>query len=221
MSKFLQFGIPIALLILLYPAVQYGDRQGYQRRQSEEHKHGLNGTSDASPIIVSDGSSIHFHQNDRWSYTNPSNIAARLPNHHAYKVRVRYCTVSSDSSTATQDSACGNDLVAPIDVSSSSWSLALCDLAQCGTPGSVVGATIAWDKSKGDDTDVEINSPSQTFTTESSTGDGASLYLPSVHIKYVQPTIGGTVQNGIDCSNPPSGQNCTIRISYCKGGSCN
>src|SRR5579872_5037653 len=95
------------------------------------------GNTDPSPIIITDGSSIHFAQYNQWLYENPNSIAALLPGHHAHTVKVGLCTPSATTAAGTCDPYLINQHVL-----GKSWTLYLCE-SVCSIDGSNSVATVS------------------------------------------------------------------------------
>src|SRR5581483_8883928 len=82
------------------------------------------GNTDPSPIIITDGSSIHFAQKDQWLYEDPNRLSALLPGHHAHSIKVGLCSPNANTAAGT----CDPDLIDQ-PVSGKSWDLYLCQTA--------------------------------------------------------------------------------------------
>jgi len=180
----------------------------------------LESNTDPSPIIVTDGGSIHFSQFDQWVYVGSRELAALQPGHHAHSVKVGLCTQTLGSSTASN---CGTNLIDQ-KVSGKSWKLLLCQ-TNCLTDGSNAVSILSLDKNStwGQDkgTDLVVAGNGYDFQSEPRTVDGASFRLDSVHFRFARLIVEGVLPGTTaDCSaSNPSGNACVARICYAAGQS--
>jgi hypothetical protein len=178
-------------------------------------------SSDDSPIIITDGGSVHFAQYDEWYY-KPHEISAVLPGHHAHKVTVQLCTPNADHAAGT----CDADMIASsctqgnCTLTGSGWDLYLCSSKPCNRD--TYGAKVSLDKNgtwygeSGTDVTITPFNRSDVFESEVTTlQDGPSFKLGTVNLKWVELYINGNPRAEGDCHlSNPANKKCVITICY-------
>jgi hypothetical protein len=168
----------------------------------------LQSNSDPSPIIITDGGSIHFAQKDQWLYESDTNIAAQLANHTVTSLMVGPCTAAGNGSAVGN---CPSDLTIP-DITGGKWSLFLCATNTCDTKNWAA-------EIDSDNSEVVINSKSQNpFIVEPKGTDGASFKLNGngTSLKWVALKMGNNpVQAPMNCGSDLANKKpCVVRICY-------
>ena len=183
-------------------------------------------SGDPSPIIITDGSSIHFAQNDQWTYEGKYpdklfHISALLPTHRVKWLEAKLCP------TPLAYNTCSRPVLSRTGVMGKSWTLYLCqDSASCTPNGA--SATVSLNKDidfpqHSGDKGLDMVVTSRTnFMTEDDSANGKMLYLPAVQLKWAHLIITNanntTTESDADCSGStpanPSGPVCVVKICY-------
>jgi hypothetical protein len=195
------------LVIVIGGGYWYGKRAAFEAR----HRPFFDGNSD-SPIIVTDGSSIHFEEVEGWSVNGDKHISTWVQGHKPHRIRVGYCQTPSGKPTSETSCTIIAEYKAGKDYNSS-FDIYPCDSAPC--TANQDAAWINWAKS---DANGVYIAGSTSFSTGNSAPDGDDAYLADVHLRYVGVTLDGTaLAKPVDCSDPK--QVCVIRICYAKSAS--
>src|SRR6476661_3583569 len=78
-----------------YWYAQHAAEDAAKHAASEARHHAIRDGDDDSPIIITDGSSIHFAQRDGWTVVGDLNIYAQVRDHKPHKVKIGYCPTPS------------------------------------------------------------------------------------------------------------------------------
>jgi hypothetical protein len=180
------------------------DKQKADDKKKGKDKHILdNPGSDPSPIIISDGASIHLMQTFPWVYRGQRNVAVMSDNFLAHRVKVGLCTL--DMST------CDASLIDER-VTGKSWTLYLCQTGTCNAGN--YAATLGPNPSDGRDVEVTAQDP---FLTEADSGGAPRFYLANPHLKYAALTVRNpSGPTTADClaSNPAGPKICVVTVCY-------
>jgi hypothetical protein len=168
---------------------------------------GGDGSSPDSPIVVADGSSIHFKQAEGWNLLGPSIYVDESTKRAAFRIRIGYCSASDGD-----ESKCDKPAIYESNPHNHDVTLYLCSDNSKACNSSYFSGILQLPKKTDGGSFVSGNS-STSFVTS----DLLDVYQND-QLKYIGVQLDGGATTPVDCSaSNPASKPCVIRVCYAGG----